>query len=215
MWYILFHMTLIFFQFQLYSVGWACLSPLLQISLHCEAIRGKMLKLMRVTLSTSNFVANLRQSYNQKCYFRKWGNFTLFVYKANRLGRNSFLYVDYTRSALQFWSCHLLRSLWFYVLQQMCVFVCVCVCVCVSVCLWHKTTQIEQSVLVRSTDRMGTSQNDRCIVFWTTDASKYYILISLAWAKRHNCLPYFTVRDHTDMCHQSFPLWNAQFSTHT
>jgi len=40
------------------------------------------------------------------------------------------------------------------------------------ICLWYKTTQIDQSVLIRNTDRMGTSQNDRCIVFWTTDASK-------------------------------------------
>jgi hypothetical protein len=85
---------------------------------------------------------------------------------------------------------------------------------CVCVCLWHKTAQIDQSVLMRSTDRMGTSQEDRCVVFWTTDASKYCILISLTWAKRHNCLPHFTVRDHTDMCHQSFSLWSAEFGTH-
>jgi hypothetical protein len=92
--------------------------------------------------------------------------------------------------------------------------VCLCVSVCVCVCLCHKTTQIDQSVLMRSTDRMGTSQNDRCAVFWTTDASKYHILTSLTWAKRHNCLPHFTVRDHTGMCHQSFSLWSADFSKH-
>jgi len=87
--------------------------------------------------------------------------------------------------------------------------------VCVCVCLWHKTTQIDQSVLMRSTDRMGTSRSDRCIVFWTTDVCKYYILISLTWAKRHNCLPYFTVRDHTGMCHQSFSLCKVHSFVHT
>ena len=130
------------------------------------------------------------------------GNGVTLPYKPNRLGRNSFPCVDYTGSALQFRSCHLLLSLWLYVLQQM------------RLCLWHKTSQIDQSVLKRSTDGMGTIQNDRCIVFWTTDASKHYILISLTWAKHHNGFPHFTVRDHAGMCHQSFSLWSAEFSTH-
>jgi hypothetical protein len=42
------------------------LSHLFEISLHCEAIRGKkMLQIIHVKLPTSNFVANLRESYNQ------------------------------------------------------------------------------------------------------------------------------------------------------
>ena len=202
MWYILFQITLNFFPPVSPVFNRTNRSHFLEISLPCETIRGKMLKLVHATSPTSNCVTNLWESYEQKWYFRKWGNFTLFVYKAHCLGRYSFLCVEYTRSALQFWSCHLLQSLWLCVSQQTCVFVA------------YKTTQIDQSVLMRSTDRMGTSHNDRCIVFWTTDASKYYILISLTWAKRHNCFPHFTVRDHTGMCHQSFSLWSAQFSTH-
>jgi hypothetical protein len=81
-----------------------------------------------------------------------------------------------------------------------------CKKMCVCVCLWHRATQIDQSVLMRSTERMGTSQNDRCIVFWTTDASKCYILISLTWAKRHNCLPHFTVRGHIGTSSELFTL---------